>query len=729
MINIIPQEIDLRLSLIRCRLERAVLERQAAKCIREEELGEFSGLVISEKEILSLLNQKNSDLKLDPEEVKKLDSKMINIRKQLLALPPEESLFDLLRFNFNLSETEAYICLFVCAPELDRSFEKTFAFLQDNLNLKRPEITLVGEIFFGHEYDGTRLRQILGPGGSLIASRLVQYSERSRREQSSFFSRQLVPSESLVEFWVHNVRLDKELREIARLQTSVPAKFYEGYYSKHKTWVQKQLARQSEIRSEFDSIQQVEVLLGPNGLKLHLAIENVAYELNRRVLSINMETLLDGHPGRGESLWYAIIRETILWSALLHLDFSGITDQESARQVLRQIPVSLYDNSAVKCYVTAQAVLLQPLRGLPVPVQIETFHLPTRMQRKELWECAWNKKFKISLSHEDISALSTHFNFTPEDVENIVQIADERKISASGEVYGELANICRNLKSHHLNQLAVKLRCLYRWEDLVLPPDVLEQLREICESARLSSSVYDDWGFGEKFSQGKGLSILFSGESGTGKTMCAEIIAGTLGLELFKIDLSLVVSKYIGETEKNLTRIFQEAENCNGILLFDEADALFGKRSEVKDAHDRYANIEIDHLLQKLEEHEGIVILTTNILQNIDSAFTRRLKYIVEFPTPDQNDREIMWNKVFPGSAPRSERIDYEFLSKQFRLTGANIKNIALNGAFLAASNGGCIEMFHIIKAVKREFQKMGKYPGRSDFGPYYELVKEASLG
>jgi SpoVK/Ycf46/Vps4 family AAA+-type ATPase len=246
----------------------------------------------------------------------------------------------------------------------------------------------------------------------------------------------------------------------------------------------------------------------------------------------------------------------------------------------------------------------------------------------------------------------------------------------------------------------------------------------VCLHVKHRRQVLDEWNFDKKISLGKGVSALFVGPPGTGKTMAAEIIANELGLDMYKIDLSTVVSKYIGETEKNLSHIFQEAEQSNAILFFDEADALFGKRSEVKDSHDRYANIEINYLLQKMEEYEGIVIMASNYQKNIDEAFTRRLRFIIHIPFPDRNYRARIWRNIFPAETPRSKDIEFDFLAGKLEISGGNIKNIALNAAFLAAENSGVINMKHIIRATKREFQKMGRMYVKADFGQYYELLE-----
>jgi SpoVK/Ycf46/Vps4 family AAA+-type ATPase len=244
---------------------------------------------------------------------------------------------------------------------------------------------------------------------------------------------------------------------------------------------------------------------------------------------------------------------------------------------------------------------------------------------------------------------------------------------------------------------------------VILPADQTAQLHEICDSVRLRRQVYEEWRFGRKLSTGKGLSVLFTGPPGTGKTLAAEVIAGELGLELFRIDLSQVVSKYIGETEKGLDRLFTAAENANAILFFDEADSLFGKRSEVKDAHDRYANIEIGYLLLKMEEYEGVAILATNLRQNLDEAFVRRLQFIVEFPFPDAGQRQRIWEVTFPREAPLDNDVDFESLARQVNLAGGSLRNIALAASFQAAKSGGPIRMQHITHATRREHHKIGR--------------------
>jgi hypothetical protein len=275
-----------------------------------------------------------------------------------------------------------------------------------------------------------------------------------------------------------------------------------------------------------------------------------------------------------------------------------------------------------------------------------------------------------------------------------------------------------------IGQFARRLVTNQTWDDLVLPSATLRQLRELAEAIRHRHIVYDAWGFAQKHHGIEGLKVLFAGSSGTGKTMTAGVIGNHLSLDVFRIDLSGVISKYIGETEKNLDRIFAAARGSQAILFFDEADALFGKRSEVKDAHDRYANIEVAYLLQKFEEHDGPVILATNLRRNIDEAFSRRLHYAIEFPTPDEEHRLKLWHTIFPEQTPLDPAVDFLFLAGQFQLTGGDIRNVALEAAFLAAQDGGVITMRELTSALSRQLLKQGKAPSLADFRQYYAFLQ-----
>ena len=297
--------------------------------------------------------------------------------------------------------------------------------------------------------------------------------------------------------------------------------------------------------------------------------------------------------------------------------------------------------------------------------------------------------------------------------------SDDAELSAEALYRG-----CRVQSRETLGALARRADTAYDWEDIVLPADTEAQLREVAAHVKHRGTVYADWGFEERFSLGTGMNVLFSGPSGTGKTMAAEIIAADAGLDMFKVDLATVVSKYIGETEENLKEIFDEAEHTDAVLFFDEADALFGERSEVSDSQDRYANVEVSYLLQRMEEHDGAVVLATNFKENIDDAFLRRINANVEFPRPDRESRAEIWRTIFPEETPVGD-LDIGFLSG-FEITGGNIKNVALTASFLAADDAATetVEMEHVVRALRRELQKTGRLVNPEEFGEYRNLVR-----
>jgi hypothetical protein len=286
----------------------------------------------------------------------------------------------------------------------------------------------------------------------------------------------------------------------------------------------------------------------------------------------------------------------------------------------------------------------------------------------------------------------------------------------------------RHASSSRLGELAAQLEPGYRWEHLVLPDRQRDVLRSISAYLRHRDRVLSDWGYERTVARTQGLKVLFAGESGTGKTMAAQVLAAELGLDLFRVDMATVVSKYIGETEKNLERIFSAADGSNAILFFDEADALFGKRSEVSDSHDRYANIEVAYLLQRMEAYPGAVILATNFRRNIDDAFIRRLDFVVDFPFPEAADRRRIWSLLLPREAPVADDIDLDFLATQFKLSGGAIRNCSLAAAFQAADEDDSIHMRHLVRAVAQEYAKQGRLTLEADFERFHELIRPGGL-
>jgi len=272
----------------------------------------------------------------------------------------------------------------------------------------------------------------------------------------------------------------------------------------------------------------------------------------------------------------------------------------------------------------------------------------------------------------------------------------------------DLMEASRHQLQHDLKSLAVRVDKTYRWEDLVISVDGYHALIEMISYAKNAERVYDQWGFGAKHSVAGGISALFSGPPGTGKTMCAGVIARELDMELFRVDLSRVVSKWIGETEKNLARVFDEAQRSNAVVLFDEADSLFAKRTEVKSSVDRYANLEVNFLLQRMETFNGITVLTTNFEDTIDSAFKRRLTFRIRFEKPDADARAALWEKMFPPTAALADDVDFGELGRRFEVSGGNIRNAAIRAAFLAANEDHVIDQDTLVRATLREAREMG---------------------
>ncbi len=330
-----------------------------------------------------------------------------------------------------------------------------------------------------------------------------------------------------------------------------------------------------------------------------------------------------------------------------------------------------------------------------------TINKPTAFDQKQLWQ----KVLGIDIEGLDsvLDGVAAQFRLSARSIQIIgAEIAPV--LTADADANAVLWRACRDLDTVRLEELAQRIEPAAGWDDLILPMAQMTALRQIAVHVRHRLKVYYDWGFATKSTRGLGVSVLFAGESGTGKTMAAEVLARELYLDLYRIDLSAVVSKYIGETEKNLRRVFDAAEESGAILLFDEADALFGKRSEVKDSHDRYANIEVSYLLQRMEAYRGLAILTTNHRTALDPAFQRRLRFIAQFPFPDQKQRKAIWHGIFPNATPL-EGIDYDKLAR-LNVTGGSICNIALNAAFLAANALEPIRMVHLQRAAHLDAAK-----------------------
>jgi len=342
---------------------------------------------------------------------------------------------------------------------------------------------------------------------------------------------------------------------------------------------------------------------------------------------------------------------------------------------------------------------------------------PSRLEQRTLWRTALQPH--ASSVNGEIDAITQQFDFGSDAIADVVS----RVARGGSEISARaLWAACREQTGAALDDLARRIPPSYGWDDIVVSDDVRAQLRELAAQVQQRSRVYESWGFGAQLGRGRGITALFAGPSGTGKTMAAEILAATLELDLYRIDLAGVVSKYIGETEKNLRRVFDAAERSGAILFFDEADALFGNRTEVRDSHDRYANLEINYLLQRMEDYSGLAILATNRRTALDTAFLRRLRFVIDFPFPAADDRRRIWERVFPAQA-EVDGLEMALLSN-LDLSGGNIRSIAVNAAFLAAAEQVPIGMPHVVRAAAREYVKLQKPIGVAEFGPYYAMAR-----
>lgn len=347
-----------------------------------------------------------------------------------------------------------------------------------------------------------------------------------------------------------------------------------------------------------------------------------------------------------------------------------------------------------------------------------------------VWENSL-KEAKLNINENvDVRELANKFNFTPKQIINTVMQAknqaswneDKKDFSINDKF---LCEIAYKQVTGKLSDKATLIKKKHSWDELVMKKDQKDIIRRACNQIKYKHIVYDKWGMGKRVLYGRGLSMLFTGPPGTGKTMAAQVVANELGLEIYKVDLSKVISKYIGESEKNLGEVFDSAKRSNVILLFDETDALFGKRTEVKDSHDKNANVETSYLLQKMEEYDGITIMTTNFIENIDKAFFRRISYVIHFYFPDVASRKEIWMKMFPRETPLDSDIDFDFLAKQFEIAGGSIKNAVITSTFMAAAESSKVGMKHIMKALEYEIKKQGKIVSKNDFGEYGYLLKQ----
>jgi hypothetical protein len=600
----------------------------------------------------------------------------------------------LLSKRFGLSRFEREVLLLCAAMELDTRIAHLCARAQDDPNKAFPTFALALVLFDDPAWDA------LAPEGPLRYWRLLQVKQQDAQPLTTSA---LYADERIVNYIKGNNRLDVHLSpffmplEVIEIQPELPPSQQELVDN-----IVRQVSREAA-----STLIPIIHLLGADAASKHLIALRAASELGLRLHRLPAE-LLPPQAAELETLSRLLQRESLLLPVALYLDAheldlsaqaEGHPAQSLKRFLSRMNGVIFLDTRDV----------FSGLTRTTTPIDVTK---PTLIEQRDAWAAA------LGLAAGDSpERLSTHFNL---NLPTIGKIAYQ-ELGQHGEdempiaiVRDQLWRACLMQTRPRLDHLAHRIEPKATWDDLVLPPVEKDLLKQIADQVRQRHKVYEDWGFARKMNRGLGISALFAGDSGTGKTMAAEVLAKTLDLNLYRIDLSAVVSKYIGETEKNLRSLFDAAEDGGVILFFDEADALYGKRSEVKDAHDRYANIEINYLLMRMEAFRGLAILATNMKSALDTAFVRRLRFILDFPFPGLAERKEIWRKVFP-SRELIDSLDLDRLAR-LNLTGGNIHNVALNAAFMAAHANSLITMPLLLQAAEHEFRKLGRPISETDF-------------
>jgi hypothetical protein len=689
-----------------------------------ENVKDFRSLFISDEEVDSLLaadidaserdreqissGEINELIKLAHDLREKIDRRVKESLAQDVLLPMRQ-----LGKFFRLTELEIQTLVICLGPQIDARYEKLYAYLQNDINKKSPSKDLITELLV--EEGGKRIEYIaaFNEDSPLIHFGLIEFIDSGI--ESFDLDSLLRIDNRIVQYLLGNSTVDQRIKADLHFfpspswdQVIISATFKDNL--------------QKLLNYEISHNGQACIYLhGRAGVGKKTIAGALCEGLGFPLAVVDARVLLK-MPESFSAKVKRILREGLLHPCVVC--FEQVHELISLDEGLPGFTTTFLRTVQELGWITflcsetpLPSIFLDWANIYPVEVPPQNYH-----EQVSLWKMKLNA-INTSCDCIDVDQIATRFDLTGGQIGRVLLRAEKTAHVRDPEnttiTLQDLVWSSRVQSQPKLTSLARRIEPKYCWQDIVLPKDQMSQLLEIVSQVKHRQIVMGNWGFGRKISLGRGLNALFSGSSGTGKTMAAEVIGNELDLDIYKIDLSAVVSKYIGETEKNLARLFDEAEHSNAILFFDEADALLGKRSEVKDAHDRFANIEIAFLLQKMEEYEGITILATNLKKNLDEAFIRRIQFIIDFPLPNTAHREKIWHKTFPMEVPLGADIDFAFLAKRFKLTGGNIRNISLRSAYFAAQEKEKVGMAHLIWATKRELQKMGVLYTEADFAGY----------
>ncbi len=679
-----------RLGLIEARVRAAVARRRATDPETDDR---FRGLYISQGHVDRLLAEKSVPAAPDAGAAKARDE----IEAAADAAEREGADLRLRRLarNFHLDDIDIELLLIAMAPDVDARFERLYGYLQDDVSRRRASVGLGLELC-GLPSSSAYARSRLAAGAPLVDEYLVQVEENER----PVLTRPLRVPDRVA---AHLLGSDIPDAVVAAL----------AYDCEHAMPNEAATLVRWMRDSEGGGSRLAYIRERPGASGAALASSAFA-QVGRPTLALDLERL------RTED---DVVTVAALSAREAGLTGAGIVAGPVEVLIARGLPAVRAFSEMPALIVLVGARSWDPGWARDVPFICEA-PIPDALQRAELWRRNLNGDTPPSL---DLAGTMAQFRLTAEQVHRAARAArmeaHAREIPLDEE---ELKAGARAQNAAGLERLARRIQPAVNFADLVLPPDTMAQLKELLTRARYREQVLDVWKMGGPSARRRGLTALFAGPSGTGKTMAAEVLASELGLDLYTVDLATVVDKYVGETEKNLDRIFAEAERINGVILFDEADALFGKRSEVSDAHDRYANVEVAYLLQRMELFDGIAILATNLRANLDEAFTRRLDSLVDFPEPEAEYRRRLWERSLGSNMPRAADLDLEFLAESFKLSGGAIRNIAVAAAYAAAEAKHPLDMGDLVRATQREYLKLGRMVVESEFGPYYRFLLQA---
>src|ERR1700736_2389974 len=691
-----------RLELVEARVRAAVARRRATDPETDDR---FRGLYISQVHVDRLLAEKAGPVAPDPGAAKARDE----IEAAADAAEREGADLRLRRLarNFHLDDIDIELLLIAMAPDVDARFERLYGYLQDDVSRRRASVGLGLELC-GLPSSSAYARSRLASGAPLVDEYLVQVEENDR----PVLTRPLRVPDRVAAHLLGSDIPDAVVAALAyQCEQAAP-----DLAATLVRWMRDEPSTESPSPLTGEGrgggrLAYIRERPGASGAALP---SSPFAQVGRPTLALDLERL---RPEDDLPIVAALTaREAGLTGA-------GVVAGPVEVLIARGLPAVCAFSEMPATIVLVGARSWDPAWARDVPFICEA-PVPDASQRAELWRRNLNGDTPPEL---DLAGPMAQFRLTAEQVARAATAArmDARARQAPLDEH-ELKAGARAQNAAGLERLARRIQPAVGFHDLVLPPDTMAQLKELLTRARYREQVLDVWEMGGAAARPRGLTALFAGPSGTGKTMAAEVLAGELGLDLYTVDLATVVDKYVGETEKNLDRIFAEAERINGVILFDEADALFGKRSEVSDAHDRYANVEVAYLLQRMELFDGIAILATNLRANLDEAFTRRLDSLVDFPEREEESGLHLGRRGGGPACPRAGDLDLPFLAQSFKLSGGGIRNIVVAAAYAAAEQGRPLSMADLIRATQREYLKMGRLCVESEFGPYYPLVADA---